>query len=282
MTYNPEPEIEHYLKRLSKAAHGLPRGRRRELVAEIEQHIRDALVETPVDSEAEMLTLLDRIGAPDEIAAAAGDRPVTRSTAMETCAIILLLVGGFLGFVGWIVGVVLLWRSSVWTLRDKLIGTFVIPGGLATGLFALGFVFAGGVGAQVCSSSPAVPGSLTAGKPTTYAQVLRYAERGQLRNVVFQPAQQEIDATYQGKTLVVDAPTDQSMTQLQNVLARHSVPFDASGTEKETCTGGLSTLGAIALLLALATLVMAPIATSIYLGRRLERQKFAQRPEPAI
>ena len=33
MTYNPEPEIQRYLKRLSEAARGFPRGRRRELVA---------------------------------------------------------------------------------------------------------------------------------------------------------------------------------------------------------------------------------------------------------
>src|SRR3954469_19764241 len=31
----------------------------------------------------------------------------------------------------WVVGVVLLWRSRAWTTRDKLIGTLVIPGGLA-------------------------------------------------------------------------------------------------------------------------------------------------------
>ena len=31
----------------------------------------------------------------------------------------------------WLVGVVLLWRSRAWTARDKLIGTLLIPGGLA-------------------------------------------------------------------------------------------------------------------------------------------------------
>ena len=31
----------------------------------------------------------------------------------------------------WVVGVVLLWRSRAWTTRDKLIGTLVVPGGLA-------------------------------------------------------------------------------------------------------------------------------------------------------
>jgi hypothetical protein len=31
----------------------------------------------------------------------------------------------------WVVGVVLLWHSRAWTLRDKLVGTLVVPGGLA-------------------------------------------------------------------------------------------------------------------------------------------------------
>ena len=33
--------------------------------------------------------------------------------------------------IGWLVGVVLLWISSAWTTRQKLLGTLVVPGGLA-------------------------------------------------------------------------------------------------------------------------------------------------------
>jgi|tagenome__1003787_1003787.scaffolds.fasta_scaffold20910961_3 uncharacterized membrane protein len=154
MTYNPEPEIEHYLKRLSKAARDLPRARRRELLSEIEQHIRETLIETPVHNEAEMLTLLDRLGEPEEIAAAASGQPeVTRATTTETWAIILLLLGGFLFLVGWLAGVVLLWTSNLWTRRDKLIGTLVIPGGLATGMLALSITLTGVGGGQVCVSN---------------------------------------------------------------------------------------------------------------------------------
>jgi hypothetical protein len=201
MTYNAEPEIKHYLKRLSKAARNLPSARRRELLSEIEQHIRETPAETPVASEAEILTLLDRLGDPDEIATAASGQPeVTRSTTMETWAIILLLLGGFVFLVGWFAGVVLLWSSSLWTRRDKLIGTLVIPGGLATGLLVFWLVLVGGVGGQSCGSSGA-------------------------------------------------------------------------GT---TCTGGTSTLGTIGILVALSVLLIAPIATSIHLGRRLNKQKHTQ------
>ena len=37
----------------------------------------------------------------------------------------------------WLVGVVLLWISSAWTRREKVIGTLVIPGGLALPMFLL-------------------------------------------------------------------------------------------------------------------------------------------------
>jgi hypothetical protein len=50
----------------------------------------------------------------------------------------LLLFGFFAAGVGWVVGVVLLWRSRAWTTKDKLIGTLVLPGGLlATALLLL-------------------------------------------------------------------------------------------------------------------------------------------------
>jgi hypothetical protein len=218
MTYNPEPEIEHYLKRLSKAARDLPRARRRELLSEIEQHIRETLIETPADNEAEMLTLLDRLGDPEEIAAAAsGQTGVARSTTMETWAIILLLLGGFVFLVGWLAGVVLLWSSNLWTRRDKLIGTLVIPGGFSTGLLVVWLVLVGGIGGHACGSS---------------GPVYRIGKNG----------------------------------------SKH-VMQAASHT---TCHGGASTPGVVGILIALAVLLIAPIATAIYLGRRLNKQKHTQ------
>ena len=52
--------------------------------------------------------------------------------ALEIVAVIFLLTGAFIiPFVGWIVGVVLLWVSRAWTTREKWLGTLVLPGGLA-------------------------------------------------------------------------------------------------------------------------------------------------------
>src|SRR5579863_2390849 len=58
-------------------------------------------------------------------------------------AIPWLLFGGFLFGWGWLVGVFLLWRSRAWTLSEKLLGTFVIPGGLAASVVVALVLLAG-------------------------------------------------------------------------------------------------------------------------------------------
>lgn len=71
---------------------------------------------------------------PEEIASEARQRLGLRPTHIswsDSAAIVLLLVGGFLYLIGWIVGVVFLWLSDVWSTRDKIIGTLVTPFGLA-------------------------------------------------------------------------------------------------------------------------------------------------------
>ena len=144
MSYDPEPQIADYLKQLNHQLRGIPRERRREVVNEIAAHIAQARETSPIESEADLLTLLDRIGQPEEIAAEASERVdgPERSIGNEIAAIVLLLVGGFILGIGWIVGVVLLWSSTIWTIRDKLIGTLIVPGGLAASTY---FVY-GGVG----------------------------------------------------------------------------------------------------------------------------------------
>lgn len=55
----------------------------------------------------------------------------------EIFAIVLLLAGGFLFGLGWLVGLLLLWNSPRWSPRDKLLGTFALPGGYAGVLYLL-------------------------------------------------------------------------------------------------------------------------------------------------
>ena len=56
--------------------------------------------------------------------------PPYRLGTAEVFAVALLLGGVFLFGIGWILGLILLWASPRWTVREKLVGTFVLPGGL--------------------------------------------------------------------------------------------------------------------------------------------------------
>ena len=145
--------VADYLKRLEKELSDLPGARRRELVQEISEHIDEARSGLEAESEAEMRTLLDRLGDPADIAAEARERfdvQPKKSGAAEVWALILLLIGGLiLPVLGWLVGVFLLWISQVWSTREKLLGTFVIPGGLGGLPFFL-LVW----GTDFCSTGP--------------------------------------------------------------------------------------------------------------------------------
>jgi hypothetical protein len=64
---------------------------------------------------------------------------------MDVAAVVLLLVGGLIvPVVGWFVGLVLLWVSNAWNVRDKVIGTVFVPGGL--GLAGFLILLAGATG----------------------------------------------------------------------------------------------------------------------------------------
>lgn len=142
MTSRPATDrlVDDYLDRLEDELSDAPSARRRELVDEISTHIEDARAALAGrGTEAEVRTLLDRLGEPAEIAAAVYEDapaavPAARARAAfgwaERLTLFLLPVGGLLiPVVGWFAGVVLLWTSGAWTTKDKLIGTFVLPGG---------------------------------------------------------------------------------------------------------------------------------------------------------
>jgi hypothetical protein len=134
-TTTMHPLAASYVDRLDRAARRLPRAERRELVEEISAHLSEAT--DPGMSDAEIKAVLARLGDPEDIVAAhwpeEPSRPDRRATH-EWAAIFLLLFGGFLLIVGWIAGAILLWTSRAWSTRDKLIGTLIIPGGLASAL----------------------------------------------------------------------------------------------------------------------------------------------------
>ena len=171
--------VTDYLTRLGDLAHELPAVQREELMTAITEHITDAR-STGVVDEVSTRTMLDRLGDPADIVAAAAadlppgarplapvDRPAgrNRGTGLEITAVVLLTAGSLIPLLGWAAGIVLVWCSRRWRRSEKLLATLVFPGGaglaLWVGLIGSGLVIAtvsctsestGTAGGQVNSS----------------------------------------------------------------------------------------------------------------------------------
>jgi hypothetical protein len=123
ITMATERLVDDYLRRLEAAGAHLARARLVELVAEIREHIEAALAEEDAGGEAAVRNVLERLGPPEEIVAAAEPQPAraagrSRAGALELTALLALLVP----FVGWLVGMVLVLFSQAWSRREKLVG----------------------------------------------------------------------------------------------------------------------------------------------------------------
>jgi hypothetical protein len=134
--------VSEYMGRLEAAAQPLPADRRGELIAEVHDHIETALAEAGSRDEVTARNVLERLGAPEEIVAVetggdgapAGTPPPApvvdrgpRWGTMELAAILFLTVGAiFLPVVGPLIGIVLVWMSTVWTTRQKWIATLIV------------------------------------------------------------------------------------------------------------------------------------------------------------
>jgi hypothetical protein len=143
--------VAAYLRRLEQAADSLPRSRRAELVAEIREHIDDALLEAGAADEVAVRNVLERLGPPEEIAAAASPPavgPTARASKFEIAAIVALA----LPFVGWLVGIPLVLVSRAWSGREKAIGLLLglIP-------FFAGFLLFGAGSESVDGGPPGTP-----------------------------------------------------------------------------------------------------------------------------
>lgn len=141
MTVTVHPLGEEYLRRLERAARVLPRGQREELLEEIRSHLEAGL--PPDATETQARNVLDALGSPGDIVAAARpDHVPTRRGAREVLALVFL-VTGLPPVLGWLVGVGLLVSSPLWSVRQKLLGILVWPGGALalTGLAAAWVLF---------------------------------------------------------------------------------------------------------------------------------------------
>lgn len=142
--------IEEYMSRIDHALQDLPRERRDPIIEDIRDHIQTARATLDPEDEAQIRQLLNDLGDPEAIRAEAGLPSIPRTGWGDRLAPWLLLFGGVIFIVGWLAGVVLLWNSSVWRTRDKVLATLVWPGGLA-GVLSFGGLW--GL-APTCTGSP--------------------------------------------------------------------------------------------------------------------------------
>lgn len=137
------PMAEDYLERLEVAARVLPDQDRHDLVAELRGHLAAGLDEAA--SDAEVRNLLDDLGSPADIVAAAAPQDETGTPlpqvptrpadvgpaaspwgALEILAVFGLTVGAFVvPILAPIVGLVLAWASTRWSRREKVVASLL-------------------------------------------------------------------------------------------------------------------------------------------------------------
>jgi hypothetical protein len=157
MTTEVDALVLRYLQELEAELHDLPANRRRELLDEVGEHVAAARAELDPETEAGVRAMLERLGDPADIAAEARERfgvqpRPARPPApwLEVVALVVLVIP----FLGWIVGVVLVWLSRLWTTGDKLIGTIA---GLSWVGAGLGSMLASTGGSTAVGSEPLGP-----------------------------------------------------------------------------------------------------------------------------
>ncbi|HSV64617.1 MAG TPA: hypothetical protein VLJ59_01755 [Mycobacteriales bacterium] len=131
-----EAFVDDYLRRLDAAAWMLSPDRRTELATEIRDHIEAALRSAGSRDEVAVRNVLERLGRPEEIVAAAMETPpaaarakptaTLRAGGLEVATIILFAVGWILYGIGTLVAMGLVWVSHRWTRRDKIVATALV------------------------------------------------------------------------------------------------------------------------------------------------------------
>jgi hypothetical protein len=151
MDVGTNPLVDDYLRRLDTAASALPAPRRDELVSEIREHLQEALRQTPADDQTAVRNALERLGTPEEIAAAAFDTPphdpsdaVFERTNALAIASVVSAVLWFAGL-GAVLALILGYRarSQIRNSADTQAGSGLAMAGIVLGWIGLTFLVAG-------------------------------------------------------------------------------------------------------------------------------------------
>jgi hypothetical protein len=151
---NAEHMVNGYLVRLESELADVPAARRNEILDEMRNHIAEQRGQLVDETDADVLNLLDRLGEPALVAAAAHPDQIEawprggRLPVKEILAVILTPIV-------WPVGILLVWLSNRWSKREKVLATVVWPGGVWT-FFVLANLIPGG---QTCY------GTVQSGRP---------------------------------------------------------------------------------------------------------------------
>jgi uncharacterized membrane protein len=105
MNVTTDPLADDYLRRLDAAASALPAHQREELVAQIRDHLQEALRQAPAGDTAAVRDVLERLGTPEEVAAAAADPPPPGQSAAVFSQVNSLAVASLVLGVLWLAGI---------------------------------------------------------------------------------------------------------------------------------------------------------------------------------
>lgn len=181
LTATQHQRVDRYLAELAGALGALPESERDDVVAGVREHIEAALTGRSPVTDADVDEVLRALGDPLAIAAeATGDDsgssgprgvtteagprriPLTSRASLPTLVVLLLVaaplvlmffaaLGGFLLLpFALIAGWALLWLSPLWTVGEKVAGTFLLPG---LGVVVPSFTFLVSGETEVCSST---------------------------------------------------------------------------------------------------------------------------------
>ena len=131
--------VAEYLNDLRSALQSVNPSSAKEFTAEIQQHIAEGRANLTPGDEVALRNLLERIGSPTALASELAETTPPRTvSAMDRATPWLILLGGFAFGFGWLIGLYGLWSSTTWRVWDKLLGTFIWPGGLLATFYLFG------------------------------------------------------------------------------------------------------------------------------------------------
>lgn len=187
MQTTSHPLVEKYLAAVARETAGLDEERRRELLADLDEHIAVALAGQEHPDDAAVRAVLARLGDPRTIAASAhGENPAGPAGAGRrgtTLPLVLLALSGvtavvpLLSVIAAIGAIVTLRSATRWKARDRAIGTaaaLVAPGLLVI----LGLAVVGGglrLGEGLLITALAIPLVVTGGACAHLARAARRA-----------------------------------------------------------------------------------------------------------